>query len=77
MPEGIPTNVLADRLKRLETAGIIKRTAYQERPPRYAYTLSEKGEDLGALVRAFVQWGKTHIAGTRTRDEIASDPPRP
>ncbi len=33
-PEGIPTNILADRLKRLEEAGGIERSAYQERPVR-------------------------------------------
>lgn len=69
-PEGIPTNILADRLKRLEDAGIITRTAYQERPPRYAYTLTTKGEDLGELLGALVRWGKKHIAGTRTRSEV-------
>jgi DNA-binding HxlR family transcriptional regulator len=68
-PEGIPTNILADRLKRLEDAGIIARTAYQERPVRYAYTLTAKGEDLGELLGALVRWGKKHIPGTRTRSE--------
>ena len=68
-PEGIPTNILADRLRRLEDAGIIERTAYQERPVRYAYTLSAKGEDLGELLGALVRWGKKHIPGTRTRSE--------
>ena len=47
-PERIPTNILADRLRRLEDAGIVARSAYQERPPRYAYTLTDKGKDLGA-----------------------------
>src|SRR5215467_10979463 len=39
-PEGIPTNILADRLKRLEQFGLIARTAYQERPTRHAYSLT-------------------------------------
>jgi DNA-binding HxlR family transcriptional regulator len=72
-PEGIPTNILADRLKRLEDAGIVERTAYQDRPTRYAYTLTAKGEDLGEVLRAFVQWGKKHIPGTRTRSEAAAE----
>ena len=71
-PEGIPTNILADRLRRLEEAGIVLRTAYQDRPVRYAYTLSEKGEDLGELLGALVRWGKKHIPGVRTRSEAAS-----
>src|ERR1700722_3646688 len=43
-PEGIPTNILADRLKRLEEAGRIAKSAYQEHPERYAYELTEKGK---------------------------------
>ncbi|HEY9110916.1 MAG TPA: helix-turn-helix domain-containing protein, partial [Rhodanobacteraceae bacterium] len=42
-PEHIPTNILADRLKRLEAAGIISSTPYQQRPVRYAYALTPKG----------------------------------
>jgi DNA-binding HxlR family transcriptional regulator len=68
-PEGIPTNILADRLARLEQAGIIESAAYQERPVRYAYTLTPKGRDLGDVVLALVRWGKKHIPGTRTLTE--------
>ena len=71
-PEGIPTNILADRLKRLEEAGVIVRAAYQERPVRYAYALSEKGKALGDILLAFVRWGKKHIPGTRTLQESAA-----
>jgi DNA-binding HxlR family transcriptional regulator len=70
-PEGIPTNILADRLRRLEDAGIIESALYQERPARYAYTLSAKGRELGAVLLAMVRWGKRHIPGTRTLTESA------
>ena len=63
-PEGIPTNILADRLRRLEDAGIVSSTPYQERPVRYAYALTAKGKDLGDVLLAFVRWGKRHIPGT-------------
>lgn len=63
-PENIPTNILADRLKRLEEAGIIVRSVYQERPVRYAYTLSEKGAAMGDILLALLHWGKKHIPGT-------------
>lgn len=63
-PEHIPTNILAERLKRLEAAGIIVGTPYQERPVRYAYTLTPKGKALGDVLLAFVRWGKQHIPGT-------------
>ena len=68
-PEGIPTNILADRLARLEQAGIIESAPYQERPVRYAYTLTPKGRDLGDVVLALVRWGRKHIPGTRTLTE--------
>jgi DNA-binding HxlR family transcriptional regulator len=68
-PERIPTNILADRLRRLEEAGLIVRSAYQERPVRYAYTLTEKGAALEDVLLALVQWGKRHIPGTRTLKE--------
>jgi len=65
-PEGIPTNLLADRLKRLEEAGIVTRSAYQERPVRHAYALTAKGTDLGEVLLALVRWGRKHIPGTQT-----------
>ena len=63
-PEHIPTNILADRLKRLESAGIVTSTPYQQRPVRYDYTLSPKGRALGDVLLAFVRWGKQYIPGT-------------
>jgi DNA-binding HxlR family transcriptional regulator len=63
-PEKIPTNILADRLKRLESGGIVTSTPYQERPVRYAYTLTPKGSALGEVLLALVRWGKKHIPGT-------------
>lgn len=71
-PERIPTNILADRLKRLEDAGIIVSSVYQERPTRYAYALSKKGTGLGDVLLAFVRWGRKHIPGTKTLNEAAS-----
>src|SRR5262245_16157886 len=60
-PEAIPTNTLAERLKRLEDAGVITSEAYQNRPVRYAYTLTEKGTALKDVLLAMLQWGKKFI----------------
>lgn len=68
-PEGIPTNILADRLARLERSGIVTRKPYQKNPPRFEYKLTRKGRDLGPVLAALVSWGKRHIPGTRTLDE--------
>jgi DNA-binding HxlR family transcriptional regulator len=64
-PEGIPTNILADRLKRLEQFGIITRSVYQERPVRYAYALTAQGKQLGVVLRAIAAWGLENIGGTK------------
>ena len=69
-PERIPTNLLAERLERLERAGLICSAAYQERPVRYAYTLTDKGKALRNVLKAYVAWGKRHIPCTRTIREI-------
>lgn len=71
-PERIPTNILADRLKRLESAGIIASAAYQQRPVRYAYTLTKKGAALGDVLLALVRWGKEYIPGTQTLKRVAA-----
>jgi DNA-binding HxlR family transcriptional regulator len=63
-PERIPTNILAERLERLEGAGILCRAPYQDHPVRYSYTLTPKGRALGEVLLAFVRWGKAHIPGT-------------
>ena len=71
-PERIPTNILADRLKRMEEAGIIASTPYQQRPVRYAYALTAKGTALGDVLLALVRWGKRHIPGTESFRELTS-----
>lgn len=61
--EGIPTNILADRLKRLQAAGIITGRRYSAHPPRLEYELTPKGEDLRPMIRAMVDWGVRHAGG--------------
>lgn len=68
--EHIPTNILADRLRRMQEAGLIVAEPYQERPVRYAYALTEKGRALGAVLAALARWGKRYVAGTRIPPEF-------
>jgi DNA-binding HxlR family transcriptional regulator len=63
-PEGISTNILAERLRRLEEAGIITKETYQTRPRRYRYRLTEKGEALRPVLVSMVRWANMHIPGT-------------
>lgn len=62
-PEKIPTNILADRLKQLERVEVVERVAYQERPLRYEYRLTDKGRDLAPVLRAMAAWGEKHRGG--------------
>jgi DNA-binding HxlR family transcriptional regulator len=63
-PEGMPTNILAERLKRLEAQGLVARAPYQQNPPRYEYRLTPKGLDLRAALAALREWGLKHVPGT-------------
>ena len=63
-PEGITTNILSERLKRLEAAGLIKKIPYQERPVRNAYTLTEAGLGLKPVVQALCRWANEFFPDT-------------
>lgn len=63
-PEGITTSVLSDRLQRLEAAGLIAAKAYEQRPLRYQYALTEKGLALHAVLRELCVWANQWIPGT-------------
>jgi DNA-binding HxlR family transcriptional regulator len=68
-PEGIPTNILADRLKRLELEGLIEKRPYQQRPLRNEYLLTEKGTGLLPVLQAICRWGNRYFPGTWTPPE--------
>jgi DNA-binding HxlR family transcriptional regulator len=53
---GIATNILADRLRRLLSAGVIEQHLYREHPPRYEYRLTEKGRDFYPFVMTLHDW---------------------
>jgi DNA-binding HxlR family transcriptional regulator len=64
-PERIASNILANRLKKLESEGLIARRAYQRNPVRYEYFLTEKGEGLKPVLEAILVWGQKHFPGTK------------
>jgi DNA-binding HxlR family transcriptional regulator len=66
-PEGIATNILADRLERLERCGLIRRRRYRDRPPREEYHPTARGRDLVPVLRALIHWGQRHVPGTAKR----------
>lgn len=55
---GASRDILADRLRKLESAGVVERRQYSEHPPRYEYHLTEAGEALQPTLLGLFQWGE-------------------
>jgi DNA-binding HxlR family transcriptional regulator len=66
---GIATNVLTARLDRLVSEGLLERRAYQIRPERHEYVLTDKGRELAPALLMLMRWGDRHYAAP-------SGPPR-
>ncbi|GAB3979084.1 helix-turn-helix domain-containing protein [Plantactinospora veratri] len=60
---GISTKVLAERLRWLVDNGVLQRREYSNRPPRYEYLLTDKGQELCDLLLVMVRWGDRWTAG--------------
>jgi DNA-binding HxlR family transcriptional regulator len=60
---GISRSIIADRLKRLVEAGVLRREIYQDRPVRHEYRLTERGLALHPVILAIVHWGDVQFAG--------------
>ena len=58
--EGIATNILADRLQKLEAAGIVTAEVEQTDARRVNYRLTEKGIDLAPVLLELLVWGARH-----------------
>jgi DNA-binding HxlR family transcriptional regulator len=58
--EGIATNILADRLRKLEFAGIISADVEEADGRRVNYRLTEKGIDLAPVLLELLLWGARH-----------------
>ena len=54
---GISPRTLAERLRWLETEGIVARQSYPESPPRVEYALTEKGQALLPIVHEMRRFG--------------------
>ncbi len=60
--EGISTNILAHRLRKLEASGIITAEAAETDHRRVNYRLTEKGIDLAPVLLELLIWGARHAA---------------
>lgn len=54
--EGIATNILSDRLKRLEAIGVIQSKTYEKLKTKKEYSLTQKGKDLIPILIEIILW---------------------
>lgn len=69
---GIATNLLADRLRELEHAGVVMR---EEAPPPVAttlFSLTERGEQLRGVLDELMRWGVPLMTERKPDDEVRS-----
>lgn len=67
--EKIATNILSDRLQRLESSGIIVKQRDPADARRYIYRLTEKGIDLAPMLIEMIIWG-AHYEKTAVPPEV-------
>jgi DNA-binding HxlR family transcriptional regulator len=54
---GAARHIVSERLQHLVDHGVLDRTRYQDRPPRFAYTPTAKGLDLYPVILSLLAWG--------------------
>lgn len=64
-PEGIPTNILSDRLEKLLKHKIVYQKVIEESPGRKCYCLTPKGKALLPIVQSMKEWGLKWEEGTQ------------
>lgn len=69
-PEKIATNVLSERLNRLQEEGLVERFPLAEQAAREGYRLTAKGRSLGPVLKAMADWGIVNIPGSEARLKI-------
>ncbi len=70
-PEGIATNILTDRLKRLVGANLVHTRPSAEREGADEYELTERGLALMPVLSAIRDWGLANVKGTSARLQLA------
>lgn len=75
--EGIATNVLTDRLAKLDAAGLIDKTRDRDDARRFIYRLTPKGADLVPVLVQIVLWSAKHTETDAPAEQVsamAADP---
>lgn len=71
-PEGIPTNILADRLERLLAHDVVEQIPAEDGTKRRAYRLTKKGKALESVLKAMRDWGLAWDKSTRALLELGA-----
>ena len=71
-PEGIATNILSARLKKLKELGLIDQVK-NERMNKMMYVLTESGRDFEGVLRMADAWSSKHLADYQPRLVSLSD----
>jgi DNA-binding HxlR family transcriptional regulator len=58
---GVSPKTLTDKLRELESGGIIQRKIYPEVPPRVEYSLTKRGQSLKKIFDAMQEWGTQQV----------------
>ena len=66
-PEGIPTNILSERLNRLLKHKVVIRISAREGSKHLAYQLTEKGQALLPVLKSMRDWGLVWENGTKAQ----------
>lgn len=64
-PEGIPTNILAERLERLVDSGLVKQEPVTPGGKRMCYRLTPMGRSLRPVLEAMRDWGLGWVPDTK------------
>jgi DNA-binding HxlR family transcriptional regulator len=62
---GLSDRLLSERLKELETEGLVERRVVPDTPVRIEYRLTPKGEDLATVVHAVSEWAERWLGSRR------------
>lgn len=65
---GIGTNLLVNRLRDLEAAGVVRRVLAPSPQSAVVYELTDRGRRLGPAVDALEAWGEANVERGSTRE---------
>lgn len=68
--EGVSQKMLAQQLRQLEGAGMVRRVVYPEVPPRVEYALTDWGQSLCPVLDALLKW-RARAGGEAQSDKFS------